>query len=143
MSDRIVLTLRTRPAGAVDASSLALHDWTDRPGAEIAKLSVRVTGAGSVALGDLFSIAGERAPRIRLTGDFSAFEGLGAELAGGDITIEGDVGPRVGTRMRAGQIRVTPIKKRCTTTWSIFLNGDDCLPRRVSDADGCAIAMVL
>jgi formylmethanofuran dehydrogenase subunit C len=107
VSDRIALTLRTRPAGAVDASSLALHDWTDRPGAEIAKLSVRVTGAGSVALGDLFSIAGERAPRIRLTGDFSAFEGLGAELAGGDITIEGDVGPRVGTRMRAGQIRVT------------------------------------
>lgn len=107
MSDRIVLTLRNRPAGVVDASSLALHDWTDRTGVEIARLSLGVTGAGPVALGDLFDVAGERSPQIRLTGDLSAFEGLGTGLAGGDIVIEGDVGPRVGTRMRAGQITVT------------------------------------
>lgn len=107
MSDRVVLTLRTRPAGTVDASALALHDWADRTGGEIARLLLRVAGVGTVALGDLFGVSGERSNHLRLTGDLSMFEGLGAELAGGDIAVEGDVGPRVGIRMRAGQITVS------------------------------------
>lgn len=107
MSDQVVLTLRTRPAGPVDASTLALHDWAGLTGREIAQLRLRVDGVGMVALGDLFGTTGERATRIRLVGDLSLFEGLGAGLAGGEIVIEGNAGPRVGARMRAGQITVT------------------------------------
>ena len=107
MSDRIVLTLRSQPTGSVDASCLALHEWSDRTGGDLGRLPVQVTGTGSVALGDLFGITGERSAQIRLAGDFKAFEGLGSGLAGGDILIDGDVGARVGARMRAGRISVT------------------------------------
>jgi formylmethanofuran dehydrogenase subunit C len=91
----------------VDASSLALDDWTDRSSGDIARLTVRVGGVGPVALGDVFDIKGERSTQITLSGDFSAFEGLGADLAGGDILIDGNVGARVGTRMRGGRLTVT------------------------------------
>ena len=107
MSDRIVLTLRSQPSGSVDASSLALHEWSERSDSDIGRLTVRVAGAGPVALGDLFRIEGGGSPNVRLTGDFTVFEGLGTELAGGDVLIEGNVGDRVGTRMRGGQLTVT------------------------------------
>ncbi len=107
MSDQIVLSLRNRPAAAVDASALALHDWAGLTGSEIEQLALRVDGVGMVALGDLFGATGERSTRIRLVGDLSMFEGLGTGLAGGEVVIEGDAGPRVGARMRAGQITVT------------------------------------
>jgi len=107
VSDRIVLTLRSRPSGAVDASALALHDWSERSDSDIERLTVRVAGAGPVALADLFRIDGGRSSSVRLAGDFMAFEGLGTELAGGDVVIEGNVGDRVGTRMRGGQLTVS------------------------------------
>ena len=41
MSDRIVLTLRSRPSGAFDASALALHDWSERSDSAIERLHSR------------------------------------------------------------------------------------------------------
>ena len=104
MSDRVVLTLRTRPAGTVDASALALHDWADRTGGEIARLLLRVAGVGTGGPRRSVRRPGERSDHVRLAGDLTMFEGFGAGLAGGDIAVEGDVGPRVGVRMRAGRI---------------------------------------
>jgi formylmethanofuran dehydrogenase subunit C len=107
VSNEIVLTLRARLAAPVDGSSLAFHAWADLAEGAIARLPMRVAGTGSVAVGDLFTVSGERSSRIRLVGDLSQFEGLGTGLDGGEVVIEGDGGPHIGARMRRGQITVT------------------------------------
>ena len=107
MSDEIVLTLRAKPNGVVDASALALHAWADRAAGDIQRLALRVEGAGGATVGDLFSVEGERSNRIRVTGDLSMVEGLGTGFDGGELLIEGPVGARVGARMRNGRITVS------------------------------------
>jgi formylmethanofuran dehydrogenase subunit C len=106
VSDEIVLTLRATPNGAVDASSLALA-WSELAAADIARLMLRVEGSGAVSLGDLFAVSGERFNRIRVVGDLCAVEGLGTGLDGGELLIDGNIGPRVGARMKRGRITVT------------------------------------
>jgi formylmethanofuran dehydrogenase subunit C len=106
MSDEIVLTLKGRLDGPVDASALALDRWRDLGTAEIARRGVRSAGADVVPLGQLFDVRGERAPRIRFVGDLSELEGLGTGLDGAELVIEGPIGARVGNRMRSGRIEV-------------------------------------
>lgn len=63
-------------------------------------------GNGSLPLGELFSIRGERCDALRIEGDLSLVKGLGAEMAGGSMVIEGSVGMHVGARMTGGTIEV-------------------------------------
>jgi formylmethanofuran dehydrogenase subunit C len=107
MSNEIVLTLRAKPNGPVDASSLAPGGWGELAAGDIARLMLRVEGTGAVALGDVFAVSGERSNRLRVVGDLSMVEGLGTSLDGGELLIEGNVGPRVGARMKSGRITVT------------------------------------
>jgi formylmethanofuran dehydrogenase subunit C len=107
VSDEVVLTLKTPPHAAVDASALLLQPWADLSASAISRLPLGVEGSGPAAVGDFFTVTGERSPRVRLIGDLSRFERVGAELADGEVIIEGDVGPGVATRMRGGRIAVT------------------------------------
>jgi len=107
VSDELVLTLRAPLAAAVDFSALRLHAWADLAPAAVARVEVRVAGAGLVALGDLFDVRGSKGGRTRFAGDFSRVEALGAGLERGEVVIEGSVGREVGARMRGGRISVT------------------------------------
>jgi formylmethanofuran dehydrogenase subunit C len=75
--------------------------WLSRPTTDEAHRPRR-----TIPLGQLFAVQGERTAAIRVVGDLRAFDGLGTEMAGGELTIEGDVGGDVGRKMRGGSIRV-------------------------------------
>ncbi len=106
MSGEVVLTLRSEPDRAVDAGELRFGRFAELSAAEIERRAVRLAGTGSVPLGELFSVRGERSSRVRIAGDLRRIERLGSAHESGELIIEGSVGREVGVRMRSGQITV-------------------------------------
>ncbi|MDB5352851.1 MAG: formylmethanofuran dehydrogenase subunit [Planctomycetota bacterium] len=73
---------------------------------EVARLSLPV-GNGSAEVGDLFAIEGETGDgRLALEGDLRSVRRIGREMASGELTIFGDVGPGLGQGMSGGIMRV-------------------------------------
>jgi len=104
VSDWVTLTAR-----AIDGP-LVLRDLDPAKVAglsehEIAALPVSA-GSRRGALGDFFSVQGERSSRVRVVGTTRDIEGVGTDMTGGELEIEGDAGSLIGAGMRAGTIRV-------------------------------------
>ena len=72
---------------------------------EIASLPVWI-GRDVGQLGDFFAVTGERSTRVRIEGDASHLDALGAAMTGGTLIIEGNAGRALGRAMRGGQIHV-------------------------------------
>ena len=72
---------------------------------DISSLPVLV-GSRREALGDFFTVQGERSDRIQIEGDLQNVDGLGAGCAGGELLIDGAAGHRVGAGMTDGRIEV-------------------------------------
>ncbi|MCC9606016.1 formylmethanofuran dehydrogenase subunit C [Blastopirellula sp. JC732] len=73
---------------------------------QIARLSL-ACGAEQVELGELFQRKGVATDQqLRLVGDFSRCDFLGAEMNSGSLTIEGNVGDHVGAAMKGGSLTV-------------------------------------
>jgi formylmethanofuran dehydrogenase subunit C len=72
---------------------------------EIAALPVFV-GSRRAALGDFFTVDGERSNRLHIAGDLRHVDGLGAGTTSGELLIHGNAGNRVGANMRGGWIDV-------------------------------------
>lgn len=115
MPDVITLTLTTAPEGRISVDSVAPDRLATMSNREIGALPVWLScgvsdGAPAakhvVHLGELFSIQGERAPVVRVSGNLKTVDRLGAEMTSGSLTIEGDVGCEVGRMMRGGSIVV-------------------------------------
>jgi formylmethanofuran dehydrogenase subunit C len=102
VSDEIRLTLRRAPDRAVDLAGLRLAELAELSAGEIGRIPV---GHG-VPLGELFTVKGERSPNVRIIGDLSRFERVGAGHGGGELVIEGPVGREVGAGMRGGRLVV-------------------------------------
>jgi formylmethanofuran dehydrogenase subunit C len=101
-----VLTLRSPLQRRVDAYGAG---WSGLPGLSEAEISARevwVEGQGRAALGDLFEVRGGPAQRVRLIGDLSLMDGLGAGMTQGELVVEGDVGEGLGRAMSGGVIEV-------------------------------------
>ncbi len=66
-------------------------------------------GNERLALGEFFDIAAraDEQPTLIFEGDLSRCDGIGSELDGGRLRVEGHVGDYVGVRMRAGEIEVS------------------------------------
>jgi len=105
MSDVVVLSLRTAPVGALELAGVTPDRLAQLPQREIAALPVRHAGRGA-ALGDFFTVKGERAARVRLEGDLRLAEGMGAGMMGGELVVEGHAGRDVGVAMTGGAIEV-------------------------------------
>jgi formylmethanofuran dehydrogenase subunit C len=54
----------------------------------------------------MFAVYGERAASLEMEGDLSTVDGLGTEMAGGRLVIEGSVGQEVGRQMTGGTLTV-------------------------------------
>jgi formylmethanofuran dehydrogenase subunit C len=115
MSDAITLTLRGALPGRVVADAVAADRCAGLSNAEIGRLPVWLPQAAtdgdrphrrSVPLGELFTVQGDRASTVRVTGDVRAVDGLGAGMTGGTLTIDGDTGSGVGRQMRGGTITI-------------------------------------
>jgi formylmethanofuran dehydrogenase subunit C len=113
--DTITLTLTKVPEGRIRVDVVTPDRLATMSNREIGALPVWLSrgvsdGASAprhmVHLGEVFSIQGERASTVRVSGPLAAVDGLGAEMASGSLTIEGDVGHEVGRRMRGGSILV-------------------------------------
>jgi formylmethanofuran dehydrogenase subunit C len=72
---------------------------------EIAALPVW-EGRHQLRLGDLFDVQGERSATVRVVGDLSMVDAMGAGMTGGELVVDGTAGRYVGTRMSGGVLRV-------------------------------------
>lgn len=105
MSDRITLTLRAPLERALDAEVISVDHLAARSAQEISALRLW-DGRHPVALGDVFSVSGERAQTVVLEGDLAKLHGVGSMMSAGALEIHGAIGNSVGARMQGGAIAV-------------------------------------
>jgi formylmethanofuran dehydrogenase subunit C len=105
MSDRITLTLRSPLDRALSADAIAADRFAALGALEISALRLW-DGRNSIALGDVFSVSGERAQTVVLEGDLAKLHGVGTMMSAGALEINGSIGNAVGARMKGGTITV-------------------------------------
>ena len=106
MSDRITLTLRAPIAHPLAADAIAPDRLAALDANEISAL-VLWDGRTAVALGDVFTVDGDRSSTVALEGDLSQLHGVGTLMSGGTLAISGSIGGSLGARMRGGVIEVS------------------------------------
>jgi formylmethanofuran dehydrogenase subunit C len=106
VSDAITLALKQAFAGRVDGRALAPDRLSGLTAAELGRVPLLVEGRGSVSLGDLCRIDGTSSQTLRLEGDWSSVDGVGAGMASGRLEIAGSVGASAGAVMQGGVIIV-------------------------------------
>lgn len=104
MSDGIVARLRAPLDGRVDFTDTFAGDWQSLPSADLARRPLQVAGHGAANFGDLFDVSGTASGALRLEGDLSRADRIGAGLAGGTVTVAGDVGDEAGLGMSGGAL---------------------------------------
>lgn len=101
MSGGIVARLRSPLGGRADLGGAFASGWGALGTAELARLPVRLEGRPA-ALGDLFDLTGLPDGRLRFEGDLRLVDRLGAGLADGAVTVDGNVGNEAGLGMAGG-----------------------------------------
>jgi len=101
------LRLRAQPALRLDLGGLTPLALAGQTPADVAR-KMLWHGNDAVPLGEFFDVGLIAADDATLVfeGDLARCDGVGRELDGGRIRVEGDVGDYVGTGMRAGEIVV-------------------------------------
>lgn len=105
MSDAVTLTLRPGTEGRIELEGVSPDTLASLPERSIADLRVRVAGRSCV-LGDVFAVRGGESASVRVEGDCSAVDGLGAGMQGGDLLIDGAAGNRAGAGLRGGRVEI-------------------------------------
>jgi formylmethanofuran dehydrogenase subunit C len=105
MSDRITLTLRASLAHPISAGAIAPDRFAGLSSQEIAALELW-DGRNRIALGDVFTVNGERATSVVLEGDLAQLHDVGTTMSAGSLEIKGSIGNALGTRMSGGTIAV-------------------------------------
>ncbi|HEY9449222.1 MAG TPA: formylmethanofuran dehydrogenase subunit C [Gemmatimonadaceae bacterium] len=105
MSNAVTLTLRAPIERVIEAESVVPDLFATLGNREIAELPVW-DGRQRLTLGDLFQVQGEHASTVRVEGDVSLVDALGAAMTAGELTVEGNVGRYAGSRMKGGVLRV-------------------------------------
>ena len=105
MSDAVTLSLAERPDHVLVADCIAADRFAGLDANTIAALPV-VHGGRPGTLGEFFKVRGGRSSVVRIEGDVPLMEGIGAGMAGGELTIVGSVGRDLGLAMSGGRIDV-------------------------------------
>src|SRR5262245_58237187 len=103
-----MLTLRCTYTGTVpvEAECVAPDQLAVLTAADVARLPV-YHGNRPAVLGDFFTLSGDPADAdIVIEGDCNRIKWLGTKMAGGRLTIRGDVGTHLGSGMTGGIIDV-------------------------------------
>jgi len=104
----VSLVLRGPLESSVEVDGLTADRFATLNALEIAELPVWI-GSRGARLGDFFDVRGERSASVRVEGDahdLAHVDGLGAGMAGGELTIDGGAGHRVGAGMSGGRVHV-------------------------------------
>lgn len=105
----LVLKLRATPPGRIDLSAVIPSATAGKSIAEIERF---VVGGGRVpiALADVFAVSGDPAggdeAMITIEGATAHCDGIGAELDGGTIIVDGDAGMYAGRHMKRGRLAI-------------------------------------
>jgi len=105
VSDAVTLSLAERPDHVLVADCIAADRFAGLDANTIAALPV-VHGGRPGTLGEFFKVRGGRSSVVRIEGDVPLMEGIGAGMAGGELTIVGSVGRDLGLAMSGGRIDV-------------------------------------
>lgn len=100
-----VLTWKSGSLAPVDGSLFRPDTLGQLDRAALAATPVRL-GRTQVPLGSLFEIAGQAGGPVLTLRGLPPLARLGANMAGGELIIEGDAGDQVGASMRGGILRV-------------------------------------
>lgn len=101
----LTFTLRGEPDQRLDLSALTPSRLAGLATADIAALPVHTTRC-KATVGDHFRLSGNDASTIRFVGGSSRLDGVGTEMVGGSILVDGDAGSRVGRTMSGGTLTV-------------------------------------
>lgn len=95
----VTLTLRDGIADRIDGSAIT-------PGTkDLARASCWI-GRQRTTVGELFDVRGDTSDEVRIEGDLSLVDGLGAGMTSGMLRLEGNVGDEVGRAMTGGLIKI-------------------------------------
>ncbi len=103
MSDTITLTLRGELRETIDVAGLTPDRLSSLGEAEISALPVWV-GQRQAAVGDFFSVRGERALRVAIEGDLRRAQGVAHGMSAGELIVEGSAGDGFAAGLRGGSI---------------------------------------
>lgn len=110
MSGRTTLTLKHPPALRVDLRGVTPTALAGLSAAAVERITV-THGMQTLPLAELFDItvgaSTDGTAALRFIGDLSRFDRVGWQLAGGRVTVEGDVGDHAGGCMSAGDLQIT------------------------------------
>jgi formylmethanofuran dehydrogenase subunit C len=107
VSPGLVARLKAPLPHRADLSETLAGGWGSLSAADLARRPVRLVGESrAAALGDLFDVRGEPAGRIRLEGDLTLADRLGAGLSEGEVVVEGSVGDEAGLAMAGGTLEI-------------------------------------
>jgi formylmethanofuran dehydrogenase subunit C len=101
----LTFELKAKPDQRLDLSPLTPERLKDLKPKEIEALSIGTTRE-KLTVGDAFRLKGDDASAVRFSGTDSRCDKVGAELTGGEIVVEGDVGAYLGAGMKRGKIEV-------------------------------------
>ncbi len=104
MSPR-VLELHTPPTAPLDAGPLRPDRLASRTVAEIERLELR-HGGGTVAVADLFRVRDGAREELVIAGGSPLLDRVAAEMEGGRLRVEGEVGDELALAMRGGRVEV-------------------------------------
>jgi formylmethanofuran dehydrogenase subunit C len=105
MSESVTLSLRMPLESVLEVDGVTADRFAVLSEREIATLPARA-GERAAALGDFFTVRGERSARVRVEGPLARVSGIGAGMAGGELTIDGSAGSRVCAGMTGGTAEV-------------------------------------
>jgi formylmethanofuran dehydrogenase subunit C len=106
MSGGLVARLKDPLKQRADFSEVLVGSWASLPAVELARRPVYLERDGQAALGDLFDIQGHQNGRIRLSGDLTLADRVGAGLSEGEVVVEGDIGTEAGLALAGGALDI-------------------------------------
>lgn len=99
---QLTLKLKAAPSGRIDLSGLAPALAAGATLAAIGQLPV----AHGVCLSDVFTVSGTTGGTVIIAGSSERIDGIGANLTGGCLIVEGDVGANAGAGMTSGKLEI-------------------------------------
>jgi formylmethanofuran dehydrogenase subunit C len=99
------LTLRERPPLPVEVGALNPEALADISAAELERMPFTL-GRRSIPLAEIFRVEGRPGPRLVFAGDCERLDGIGRNLASGEILVEGNAGHETAAGQGGGEIRI-------------------------------------
>jgi formylmethanofuran dehydrogenase subunit C len=102
----LTFTLREPPAQTVDCAPLIPELLADKTPAEIAAIEL-TCGNRRRRVDTLFDVSGDDAQNMVIRRSCERLAGIGKNMTGGTVTVDGDAGPYAGCGMRNGTLTIS------------------------------------